>query len=188
MGHYETRQTLDTILGLIGAEGMSGILTDAAQANAAMEVILRASEVITNLPSSRIVNEFRRQDLATFTKEDNRIRVQLTVKGIHRLQRAQIEALQIPVPETWDGKWRMLVFDIPSRHAESRYILTSQLKRLGFVMIRRSMWLHPYPCFDAVAALLQYANLQPFVSLAELSKLDTYSAKKILSHYPELPA
>jgi DNA-binding transcriptional regulator PaaX len=187
MGHYETRQVLDRILGIIGAEGMSGITLSATQASMAIAEIIATAKLDINTPISRIVSEFRRQELVTFTREEsNVLRLQLTVKGIHRLQRAQLEAITVPTPQTWDGRWRMVLFDIPARRAESRYILTSQLKRLGFVMVQRSMWLHPYPCFDEVAALLQYANLQPFVSLAELSRLDTYSSKKILAHYPEL--
>lgn len=186
MGHRETKRILDTILGFIGAEGMSGIKVHATSAAEAIGQITPSTQPLAELAPSRVVNEFRRQELVTFTQETDGLRLQLTVKGIHRLQRAQLESIEVPVPATWDKKWRMVLFDIPARRAESRYILTSQLKRLGFVMVQRSMWLHPYPCFDEVAQLLQYANLNPFVTLAEISRLDNNSTKRLLAHYPEL--
>jgi hypothetical protein len=186
MSHYETRKTLDTVLGIIGAEGMSGIKTTATRASQAIEEVLRAANLKQDLPVSRIVNEFRRQELVTFSKESYGLRMQLTVKGIHRLQRAQLESITIPVPDVWDKKWHMVLFDIPARRAESRYIITSQLKRLGFVMVQRSMWLCPYPCFNEVAQLLVYANLQPFVTLAEISRIDTASEQKLFKHFPKL--
>ena len=128
----------------------------------------------------------RRQGLVTSQKEPNTIQLQLTVKGIHRVQRAQIESITIPAQQTWDNKWRMVLFDIPARKAESRYILTSQLKRLGFVMVQRSMWVHPFPCFPMVTQLVQYANLQPFVTMAEISRIDESSLRRLLVNYPSL--
>lgn len=186
MGHYETRAILDSILGLIGSEGMSGVVMQTSRATAAIDELMRVTHTRTVLPASRIVSEFRRQELVTFSREPQGIRLQLTVKGIHRLQRAQLELLAIRVPDIWDKKWRMVVFDIPARRAESRYILTSQLKRLGFVMVQRSMWLCPYPCFNEVSQLLVYANLQPFVTLAEISRIDSASEQKLFKQFPRL--
>lgn len=186
MSYIQTRQVLDTVLKLIGNEGLSGIQTAATTPSDAVRELLRHAHINTELLASRIVNEFRRQELVTFESENHGIRLVLSVKGIHRLQRAQLQSITVPTPEQWDGKWRMVLFDIPARHAESRYILTSQIKRLGFVMVQRSMWVHPYPCFDQTIALLQYANLQPFVTLAEISRIDTASEQRLRKQYPDL--
>lgn len=186
MNRIATRGYIDKLLQFIGSEGLSGVSVPAKTLVSALGYIDVAQHWHCPREHSQIVTELRRQSLVTTQKESGSVRLLLTVKGIHRVQRAQIEAITIRAQETWDGKWRMVLFDIPARKADSRYILTSQLKRLGFVMVQRSMWVHPYPCFSEVAQLLQYANLQPFVTMAEISMIDNSTLRRLLVQYPTL--
>ncbi len=186
MTRGDTRAYIDTLLQLIGSGGFSGITVPTNSFVSAISYINAQQGWQSPRENTQIATELRRQSLVTAQKNPDSIQLQLTVKGIHRVQRSRLESLVVPIPEKWDKKWRMVVFDIPARKAESRYILTSQLRRLGFVMIQRSVWFHPYPCFDQISELLVYANLQPFVTLAEVSQIDRTSQLKLLRHYPEL--
>lgn len=186
MSRVATREYIDKLLQLIGSEGFSGITVPTKTIVSALGYIDNTQKWHSPREHRQIAAELRRQELVTVQKTAVSIQIQLTVKGIHRIQRAQIEAIDIRTPETWDDQWRMILFDIPARKAESRYILTSQLKRLGFVMVQRSMWVHPFPCFTEVAQLVQYANLQPFVTMAEISRIDDSSLRRLLVHYPNL--
>lgn len=186
MNRLRTRRYIDKLLHLIGSEGFGGITVPTRTLVSALAVIDTAQNWHCPREHSQIAAELRRQSLVTTQKKADSVQLQLTVKGIHRIQRAQIEAIAVQPQVPWDKKWRMVLFDIPARKADSRYILTSQLKRLGFVMVQRSMWVHPYPCFSQVAQLVQYANLQPFVTMAEISQIDESSLRRLLIHYPDL--
>ncbi|MEO5691207.1 MAG: hypothetical protein ABIQ64_03410 [Candidatus Saccharimonadales bacterium] len=186
MSHIGTRSYINNVLRLIGANGLSGMVFPTgriSEVSAAMLSMLKAPEHIS---SHRLIAELRRQDLVLITKLDGSIKVQLSVKGVHRLQLAEIRSTAVASQKTWDHIWRMVVFDIPARHADSRYLLTSELKRLGFVMLQNSMWIHPYPCFEQISIMVQYANIQPFVTYAEISSIDMRSQQKLLVQYPEL--
>lgn len=186
MNRIVTRGYIDKLLQLIGSEGFSGITVPTKTLVSALGYIDTTQKWHCPREHSQIATELRRQSLVTTQKDADSIQLQLTVKGIHRVQRAQIEAISVQSQEPWDKRWRMVLFDIPARKAESRYILTSQLKRLGFIMVQRSMWVHPYPCFNEVAQLVQYANLQPFVTMAEISRIDDSSQRRLFVHYPSL--
>lgn len=186
MNRIATRKYIDNLLQLIGSEGFSGITISAKTVVLALAYIDTAQKWHCPREYSLIAAELRRQSLVTAQKTDDSIQLQLTVKGIHRVQRAQIEAIVIQPQEPWDNKWRMVLFDIPARKAESRYIFTSQLKRLGFVMVQRSMWVHPFPCFSEITQLVQYANLQSFVTMAEISRIDDSSLRRLIVRYPDL--
>jgi hypothetical protein len=44
----------------------------------------------------------------------------------------------------WDGKWRIVLFDIPEGKRPIRDYLRGVLKRQGFQEFQRSMWVWPY--------------------------------------------
>lgn len=53
----------------------------------------------------------------------------------------------------WDGRWRMVVFDIPERRRTARLRLRRIMGEIGFVRLQDSVWVYPYDCEDFVALL-----------------------------------
>jgi DNA-binding transcriptional regulator PaaX len=56
-------------------------------------------------------------------------------------------------PRKWDGKWRVLIFDIPERRRRSRDTIRMRLRASGFLRAQDSVWIYPYPCEEFVALL-----------------------------------
>lgn len=56
-------------------------------------------------------------------------------------------------PKRWDGKWRILIFDIPERYRKSRVQLRTTLSGLGFNRLQDSVWVYPYDCEDLMLLL-----------------------------------
>ena len=186
MARSETTAIVNELLQTIGIGGLMGVTVVAATITAAFDALGAFDATIPVEKRRRCINELKRQDLIIASRENDRYRLQLSVKGIHRLQRYTITSLTIDTPAVWNGQWHMVVFDIPSRHNTSRYILTSQLRRLGFVMVQDSVWVHPYPCSDIIQQITAYANLQPFVTIAEITQFDARTTQRLRRHYPEL--
>lgn len=179
MGRTDTKLLVNEVLSRIGSAGIMGQTIEANTALEALDALQTIPDSVSPITKKRLIHEIRRQELMTFTQDTDSMTVQLSVKGIHRLQKHEIESMAIPVMEKWDGCWRMVMYDIPARHAESRYLLTSNLKRLGFVMIQGSVWAHPYPCFEIISRLTTYANLTQFVTVAGISQLDKSTERKL---------
>lgn len=53
----------------------------------------------------------------------------------------------------WDGRWRMVAFDIPERRGAVRFRLRSAMREIGFVRMQDSVWVYPYDCEDFIALL-----------------------------------
>lgn len=167
------------MLQAIGAEGFTGLQASGPSAVAAADSLSLFAVGSGRHDQSRLLREARRQGLVDVSQNNKLWRFTLTVKGIHRLQFEQVNQLVIACPAEWDGQWRMVTFDIPARRSESRYILTSQLRRLGFRLLQDSMWVYPYPCFDIVQQLVDYANVQQFVSMAEVLSFDPVTLARL---------
>ncbi len=50
-----------------------------------------------------------------------------------------------PMPQTWDGKWRVIILDVPEEKKETRNALRYLLKKANFVCLKNSVWISPYP-------------------------------------------
>jgi CRISPR/Cas system-associated endoribonuclease Cas2 len=83
----------------------------------------------------------------------------LTAKGEKALLRLSL-ALALPREKRkWDGKWRVLIFDVPERRRKARVHIRTMLRSAGFERIQDSVWLYPYPCEEYVALLKADAHI-----------------------------
>lgn len=186
MNRHETKQTLNAILETIGSRGLSGVVVPASSLLQALEQLDVFSEELTRQERQSLVSNLQRQGLIETTRNDGDLMIQPSVKGIHRLQRAQINALFIRPQQKWDGTWRMVSYDIPARYAKQRRLFTAELHRLGFTLLKDSTWFHPYPCFDALSELVAYCGLTNHVMVAEVARIDEHSLRKLYKAYPTL--
>jgi phenylacetic acid degradation operon negative regulatory protein len=66
----------------------------------------------------------------------------------------------------WDGKWRVVVFDLPEKHNASRVRLRRYLKDCGFGYLQKSLWISPDPLDDEVKKLSALGeNVESFLTL-----------------------
>lgn len=181
----KTKQAVNLALGVIGRNGMSGVVCEATSLPAALKTA--GLDKLTQETLERVAAELRRQNLVEISKQGKKhLLLQLSVKGIHRLQRSEISSVTIPEPALWDKKWRMVTYDIPAAHGIKRRVFTTELKRLGFAMVRESVWFHPHPCFDQLDELVRYCGIVPYVTFAEISRLDKTTIERLKRHYPDM--
>ena len=181
-----TTSAINHTLSAISQNGLSGVTIQATSLTEALTILLKDDMWFMPSQIKTVAQELRRQQLIELQISDDYIKIQPSVKGIHRLQQWEITKLTIPYQPNWDKKWRIVMFDIPARKAESRYVLTSQLKRLGFRIVQSSIWAHPYPCFEVIEKIIVFANLQGYVTLAEVSRLDSSTERHLRRYFGEL--
>ncbi|HWO07658.1 MAG TPA: hypothetical protein VNM40_03700 [Candidatus Paceibacterota bacterium] len=56
-------------------------------------------------------------------------------------------------PDVWDGKWRIILFDIPTGETAKRNAFRSLIRRLGAIMLQKSVWIYPFDCSEQVGVL-----------------------------------
>lgn len=72
----------------------------------------------------------------------------------------------------WDGKWRMVAFDIPEKFKISRDILCRRLKEFGFCELQKSVLITPYNCEKEIVELVDFFKLKKYVRFGVLESLD----------------
>ena len=72
-------------------------------------------------------------------------KLSISVSGKELFRRA-VSVKQTVRKKVWDGKWRVVIFDVPQRFAYLRTELRAVLKRAGFHMLQKSVWVFPHDC------------------------------------------
>lgn len=102
---------------------------------------------------SSINRSVQRLEKAGLVQRDTRNFVYLTSKGEKRIAELARIHYQLPQPEKWDGKWRIVSFDIKEKRKHIRALLRETLQSVGFVHLHHSVWVYPYDCEDFLSLL-----------------------------------
>ncbi|MFN3302053.1 MAG: CRISPR-associated endonuclease Cas2, partial [Patescibacteria group bacterium] len=62
-----------------------------------------------------------------------------------------------------DGKWVMVIFDIPEKKKRKRELLREKMKFLGFKMLQKSIWISPLDVINEINNFIEKNFLRPYV-------------------------
>lgn len=74
----------------------------------------------------------------------------------------------------WDGKWRMVVFDIPEKRRRARVVLRERLLELGFRQFQESVWIGPFDVLEEVRDLRDEYRIQDYVKLLTVGAIEDH--------------
>ncbi|MDO8570997.1 MAG: hypothetical protein Q7R97_05435 [Candidatus Daviesbacteria bacterium] len=178
---YLTDKQKEIAKNIVIALGIIGIISAVMVAPG----LAKALPLLQKINIARINQELKRlhkRGLVEIIKKKNGITtVKLTKEGKKKLARYKIDLLKIEEPQTWDGKWRIVIFDIPITKNSSREMLRRKMKKLGFYKLQNSVFVHPYPCFEIVQYLRNYFGVRAEVEYLEVEKLENQN--KLIANF-----
>jgi hypothetical protein len=157
------------------------ILTVAKTAPDAVKVLAERNSIWGNwqeyYPSSieRHVQRLWRRGMVEVTETEIGLVVRLTEKGRTEIISFDVKDVSMPTDRTWDGRWRMVLFDIAGdtkRYEKVRKIFRTRLKAMGFYQMQKSVYVIPYPCERQVTYLRDVLNIPKSVKLAIVEHLE----------------
>jgi DNA-binding transcriptional regulator PaaX len=130
----------------------TGVISLALLAPNVLGVIAKSARGISSRQGESIHAARKRlvaQGLIAVT--DGKLRI--TSRGERELRLLDAGSFRLKKPKRWDGRWRVLIFDIPEKRRALRFKLRKSLVSAGFVRVQDSVWLYPYECEDFTALL-----------------------------------
>ncbi|MCX6763712.1 MAG: hypothetical protein NTZ97_03190 [Candidatus Moranbacteria bacterium] len=116
----------------------------------------------------------KRKLIEIIEESGDKFKVKLTNKGQDRIKEISFESLAIKKPNNWDKKWRVLVFDIPTKpkiYNQAREALRAKIKDLGFFQMQKSVWVYPYECEDEILFIAEVFQVQKYIEILTVEKL-----------------
>lgn len=94
------------------------------------------------------------QGYIVFEKRDGKQYARITESGHKALEFEQEKAkLNNTKKRRWNGRWRVVIFDIPERRRRTRDRLRMMMQETGFVRLQDSVWVFPYDCEKFISLL-----------------------------------
>lgn len=103
--------------------------------------------------------------------------IKLTEKGCEKVLLFKLDELK-PKTEKWDGKWRMVFFDIEELNRRQRDKLRVYIKKIGLKAMQESVYISPYDIDDEVKYIREILNIQHSVKLGLLEQIENESELK----------
>lgn len=121
----------------------------------------------------RSFNNLKKQRAVEFVKEENGyLFYKIKEKGKEKIKQFIFDELKIPIPKTWDNKWRLVIFDVPETKKRERHALRRKLKELDFYQCQKSVWIYPFECEQEIEFVKDILNIKPFVKIFLVDKID----------------
>ncbi len=118
------------------------------------------------------IDSIKRQKLIEYVYDkDGETIVKITKKGETKLRAFDIDLIKIKKPKKWDGKWRLVMFDIPMRFTKGREALRYHLRELNFFQFQKSAWIYPYPCEDEVIFITDFFGIGKHVEILTIESI-----------------
>lgn len=79
----------------------------------------------------------------------------------------------------WNGKWFLVMFDVPEIQRNKRAYLRNFLKYIGFYPYQKSVYLLPYECEKEIALVKKIVEGAKYMSYVIAEKIENEQAAKI---------
>ncbi len=112
---------------------------------------------------SKLIYYLKRNNYIKAKALENKKGFMLTKEGISKALKASFEAGE--KQKRNDGKWAMIIFDVPQKHPKARNLLKSILTNLGYKLLQQSVWVTPYNVSKTTEELLQLHDLERYVKV-----------------------
>jgi hypothetical protein len=98
-------------------------------------------------------------------------KIKLTKKGKKLLSEIYLSKFSITKSEKWDGKWRVVSYDVPEIYKKSRNLFRMVLENNDFILLHKSLWASPYDCKEEIAVFAKNLGVQNDVIIMTADKL-----------------
>jgi len=119
-----------------------------------------------------IQNLYKSKLISCEEKANGEVKLVLTANGRKRALVHQLDKMEIQRPAKWDGKWRVVIFDVPEIKRKIRNALRFHLKQLGFYELQKSVFVFPFDCQNEIDFLIEFYNVRKFVRFMIANFLD----------------
>lgn len=111
---------------------------------------------------SQALKRLRERGLIDFMS-DEKLTYRLTDRG---KQKAVWESIRFD-DKKWDGRWRIVVFDVPEKRRQARDLLRGHLKSWGFTPWQQSVWVTKKDCTKQLRGYIKSMGIEDWVIVLE---------------------
>ena len=107
----------------------------------------------------------------------------LTQKGRQKLSSLRLDNSNSLSDPNWDGKWRIVLLDLPESRKQEREALRYLLKKAGFILLKNSAWVSPFPFEFLFENIKDDFGLTSELMIIVTNQIDTITETELRTRY-----
>lgn len=136
------------------------------------------------------IYRLNKQGLIRTHKKGRNVIVDTTVKGEDAVN--WLKKIKSPGGK-WNGKWYVVIFDIPENFKRARFNLRRKLYELGFGLLQKSVFISPYNLLKEIEEITEYNQIRRYLRFLSVDGIDqekelvlnSWDWKAINKHYAD---
>jgi len=128
-------------------------------------------DIDKNETQKAISNFYKSKLIKKKKNKDGSITITITDKGKLKALTYKFNEMKIENKE-WDGKWRLVFFDVPEKIRWGRDALREKVKQLGFYEIQKSVFIFPYDCENEINFIIEFFGIRQYARFGVLESID----------------
>jgi len=120
----------------------------------------------------RSLKSLEKQGLVEIRKDEEEATVRITKLGEQKVLKYALESFEIVKPLVWDGKWRLIIYDISAKKEYFQQLFRKTIKKLGLYQLQHSVYLTPFACQKQIGFLREYFGIKDEVVYLVVEKLE----------------
>lgn len=101
----------------------------------------------------------------------------------HKILRILGKKSTAPIVAGWDGFWRIILLDLPEERKSEREALRYLLKKAGFIALKNSVWVSPYPFEHLFTNIKKDLGLSTELMIIITQFIDEETKKELLKTF-----
>jgi len=138
------------VLGMLVIPGVIAVAAIAPGIGPALKMFGLGKKTYPRKYVTNTLSRMKQKGLIRFEEKNGKNCVVLTESGRKKLEQIRKSEYAIKKPERWDGKWRIVIFDIKEKKRDVRDQFRRELTQVGFVKLQHSVWIYPYDCEEFI--------------------------------------
>ena len=118
------------------------------------------------------IKRLNQKGLIELIEKNNKLYIEITKNGKKLIKDFDYDNIKLLNDKKWDGKWRMVIFDIPEKKTKERRALSVKLKELGFYPLQESVFIYPHDCQDEIDFVCGFLDIDRYVNYCIVDALD----------------
>jgi CRISPR/Cas system-associated endoribonuclease Cas2 len=141
------------VLSCIAAAGLIGVAAVAPGALSLLQPFIHGKRRYSSTAYVEgVMRNLQKRGLIKVWMERGEPKAALSEKGRRALARYTLEEKSKKKRE-WDGKWRLVIFDIHEFRRTTRDRIRKNIASFGFLKLQNSVWVYPHECEEIVVLL-----------------------------------
>ena len=120
----------------------------------------------------QLTSRLKNRGLIKSRIKNRKLIITLTKKGKQRVLDYDIDSIELKKHKKWDGRWRIVLFDIPESEKAARDALRCKFKFLGMHQLQKSAFVYPYNCREEILYVANFYEVADHIFYLEAKIYD----------------